>query len=290
MVVDTPGLAASSLIEEEATIDRIVKVLKDDVEYVNTFAIVIKNTETRQTRDLVGTISNYRRIFGEDFIKNVILITTFWFYGEDNAQYLPEGTQTKEKSLNFFKSLFTVCSGEERIGCFMKEDVDNLRSIYFTNKFKNNTEERSEYEQELTNLVTWSSQLDYFHCLDIQKALPNLVEAQKEIENLKNKNDELNRTVGDLKMLEVLKDNITLLEKELAKYKSNGVPETGAVTSSSSAGIGVGCLVAGIVFGIFGLYFYKNNCNKADDDDEEQQAESEDLNQVMTEKHAESNG
>ena len=95
MVVDTPGLAASSLIEEEATIDRIVKVLKDDVEYVNTFAIVIKNTETRQTRDLVGTISNYRRIFGEDFIKNVILVTTFWFYGKEDAIHLPEGKRTK---------------------------------------------------------------------------------------------------------------------------------------------------------------------------------------------------
>ena len=50
-VVDTPGFG-NDLVEEEATIDSLVNVLKDEIKYVHAFIICFKQSDNRMTHSL----------------------------------------------------------------------------------------------------------------------------------------------------------------------------------------------------------------------------------------------
>ena len=50
-VVDTPGFG-NDLIEEEATIESLVNVLKDEIKYVHAFVICFKQSDNRMTHSL----------------------------------------------------------------------------------------------------------------------------------------------------------------------------------------------------------------------------------------------
>lgn len=49
------------------TISSVVDKLKGELEYVHTFAIVLKSTENRRDLKLSSLVDLYRRIFGKTF-------------------------------------------------------------------------------------------------------------------------------------------------------------------------------------------------------------------------------
>ena len=88
-------------LEEQESIEQIVNILKT-VEYVHTFAFLIKENSNRATRERQSIIRLYTKIFGSKFLKNVVLVATFWGYSQD-AELARDHTQ--ESWLEAQKSL-----------------------------------------------------------------------------------------------------------------------------------------------------------------------------------------
>ena len=103
--------------EKGETISKVVDSLRDVVQYVDAFVIVIKRTELRQSRSMVNMVDMYKTIFGEKFMKNVILVAGFWDYSDDHK--IDRGHLTEEVWLQLQKKLFKNMPGAE-----------NLKAVY----------------------------------------------------------------------------------------------------------------------------------------------------------------
>ena len=80
-VVDTPGFGMN-ITEEEATIDKVVDFLRNDIMFVHAFVIALKQTDNRPTYGLRNMLRLFARMFGKSFWNNVILEGTFWSFAK----------------------------------------------------------------------------------------------------------------------------------------------------------------------------------------------------------------
>ena len=71
-VFDTPGFG-DNLVEEEKTIESLVTILRDQIQYVHVFIIAFKQTDNRLTHSLRSMISIFEKMFGHEFWENAIL-------------------------------------------------------------------------------------------------------------------------------------------------------------------------------------------------------------------------
>ena len=86
-IVDTPGFGGygkseQSLEKEHAHIEGIVKVLKNDFKYVNTFVIAFKEDETRVTREVADMVMVFKNMFGDEFWNHVVIEITHWSHSK----------------------------------------------------------------------------------------------------------------------------------------------------------------------------------------------------------------
>merc|ERR1712013_483769 len=244
-VVDTPGFGMRG-DEEEETISEVVVSLRDVVQYVDAFAIVIKGTETRQTRSMVNMVNMYKTIFGEEFMKNVILVASFWGYSEDYE--IGRGPLT-EDVWQQQKKLFKNMPGAE-----------NLKAVYYTPRPNHEDPEQTKrFDKEMNNLLQFAEDASPFHCKDI-------VKAELEINRLKEENENLQARVKDADRYLDLKEKYDNLTKEMEKMRSSPSVATG---SSILVGIALGCAALGLILGVFSVNFYKNLKSSGGDDNME---------------------
>jgi len=251
-VVDTPGFGMRKE-EEEETITNVVEALRDDVQYVNAFAIVLKRTDNRETRSLKNIINLYKSIFGPKFMSNVILVASFWGYSKSHEY--DRGDQNEEVWLEQQKKLFQGIPGAE-----------NLRAVYYTQRFQStDPKQANRFEKEMNTLLEFAEKSPPFHCKDI-------VIAQLEIDKLLEQNAALMERVKDADRYLALKeshDNITE-ELRMVKKKKPSVT-TGA---GSLVGVALGCTALGLILGVFFVNCYRNmkptdDTDDMDDSDEE---------------------
>ena len=86
-IVDTPGFGGygkseQSLEKEHAHIEGIVKVLKNDFKYVNTFVIAFKADDTRVTREVADMVMVFKNMFGDEFWNHVVIEITHWSHSK----------------------------------------------------------------------------------------------------------------------------------------------------------------------------------------------------------------
>ena len=168
--------------EEFENTNNLVKFLREKMEYVHTFAILIKKSDlVRKTRDLVSIIKTFEQIFGPGFLKNVVLVVTFWDYDTDVS---------KEKLKSNMKSLFT--SGTK--------DIDSIPAVYYGWSY--NDEEKEQFEIEMNNLLNYSNQNKPFHCANIEVVLNDYISLQQKLENKEKELINLNETATKVKILE----------------------------------------------------------------------------------------
>jgi len=243
-VVDTPGFDMRE-DEEEETISKVVEALRDDIEYVDAFAIVLKSDELRKSRALESIINLYKTIFGPGFIKNVILVASFWGYSRSHE--LGRGDLTEEAWLDQQKKLFNNLKG-----------VENLEAVYYTQRFRHEDPKQSnKFNKEMNHLLQFAEESSPFHCKDI-------VVAQQEIVKLRDENRRLNEKVkvaDEYEALKVKYDNITKLYEKCKEQ-----PRVGT-SSSSLVGIALGCTVLGIILGVFFIQCHKNMKSPSGEDD-----------------------
>merc|ERR1712119_273096 len=176
-VVDTPGLGMVSLEEQEAT-ETIVKILKDRVKYVHTFAMLYKENDNRPSHERLAVFRHYSRIFGTAFLKNVIIVATHWRYDETSenerrASYEEEGYENwldEQKSLSNMTAL---------------KYANELRAIYFSAKNfipERLADLRVKSDENLIKLWEMSKENDPFHCRDIEAVLSENAQQEEDIE------------------------------------------------------------------------------------------------------------
>ena len=84
-VIDTPGFG-NNLVEEERTIESLVRVLRDEIQYVHAFVICFKQQDNRMTHSLRSMIGLMQKMFGDHFWENAILEATHWNYHEKSVE------------------------------------------------------------------------------------------------------------------------------------------------------------------------------------------------------------
>ena len=84
-VIDTPGFG-NNLVEEERTIESLVRVLRDEIKYVHAFVICFKQQDNRMTHSLRSMIGLMQKMFGDHFWENAILEATHWNYHEKSVE------------------------------------------------------------------------------------------------------------------------------------------------------------------------------------------------------------
>jgi len=254
-VVDTPGLGMNS-DEEIESIDNIVKVLKE-VEYVHTFALLIKSNSNRATRARQSIMKLYTNIFGRDFLKNVILVATWWGYSQD-AERGRDFTEESwlEKQINISFANMTHGSG--------------LRAIYFSPKHKLSETYWNNSDQQLTNLYEMSRHNKPFHCRDINVVLDDWSNLMIQNEKLKNESKEKEKQLEQLDECEQAKRNLSLVQIDL-QAKAKTKDEQIHASSVKMIGIAIGCILAGILLGLILYRCYRAQCSLADSDEEDEE-------------------
>jgi len=254
-VVDTPGFGMRK-DEEEETITKVVEALRDEVQYVNAFAIVLPRSANRESRALKNIINLYKSIFGPGFLRNVILVASFWGYSKDHQ--LERGKTTEESWLAQQKSLFKNILG-----------ADDLEAVYYISRFNDKDEmQMRKFVSEMTKLKQFAENAEPFHCKDIVIALDEITKLEQRVEELAQK-----AANADLYQIYLAKyENATT---ELAKLKD--LPDITTGSTNSLVGVALGCTTLGLVLGVFFVNCYKNmkspetevDTEESDDSDEE---------------------
>lgn len=272
-IIDTPGLGMLSQ-EEERSIDQIVDTLKK-VEYVHTFAMLFKESDNRLTRERMSVIKLYTKIFGPNLLKNVIIVATWWGYGEDAK--LEREEINEESWLENIKEMYF-----EGLNY-----TDNLPAIYFTPKQKLSGEHWERSDGELTNLFEWSSKNDPFHCQDIQVVRDEWTKAREEINILKEEAKEKDEKLKRLDECIQTEKKLKIIEGELESC--NAIKDSKIQTSSMKMiGIGIGFFSLGVFIGGFLYRYYIRNYTSHDiefdsDDPENNRAENRRMENNATE-------
>jgi len=160
-LVDTPGFGVE-------TVPRVVEALRDNISYVDAFAIVLNfTTEVQSETELQRIVDLYQAIFGPSFIENVVLVASRWGYSEDDE--IERGHLTEAVWLERMKRLLHGRKGAE-----------NLKAVYYDQKhliFSKSRQDGS-FERAMNDLLQFADYSEPFHCKDI-------VNAQLEIDTLK---------------------------------------------------------------------------------------------------------
>lgn len=247
-VIDTPGFGMRKE-EEEETITKVVEALREDVKYVDAFAIVLKRTENRQSRSLQNIINLYQTIFGPAFLKNVILVASFWGYSREHE--IERRDQTEETWLNQQKLLFKNIEG-----------ADDIKAVYFTPIYNTEDEKQTKrFETEMTNLYQFAEDSEPFHCKDIVIALDEISKLEKEVEELRIK-------AADADQYLVMKTKYENATQELKMLRETPTITTGS--TSNIVGAALGCTALGLVLGVFFVNCYKNLKSPTEEDDTEE--------------------
>lgn len=252
-VVDTPGLGMER-IEEMESQRSIVDALKVDVVYVHAFAYLIKSSKNRVTKESKEIMNMYINIFGEDFLKNVIIVATFWDYNGHNL----EDPTTEE---GWLRDQIDMEFGNLTYG-------KDLRAVYFTPKSKLLQEaDKPKSDEQLTKLYDWASQNEPFECFNINTWKPKWIRAENEIEKLKNEVKEREMEVSKLNDCEAEKKTLTNLTEVLNAKVDKLQEERPKESSVKMAGIAIGCIFGGALLGLLLKRCYKEQCNLAHPDD-----------------------
>merc|ERR1711971_898303 len=260
-VIDTPGMGMDNP-EETLSTETIVKKLKE-IKYVHAFAMLYKEGDNRKTKERLAVFRHYSNIFGEDFLKNVIIVATHWGYDEQAKHERKENSEGEDwllyqKKIQGFNDL--------RYG-------NELEAIYFSpwNLIHNESLRHNSYEN-LIKLYEWSLQREPFHCQDIKAVKTEYQELldghKKQVDELKRTKNALKDQVQELDECKTCKRERTELKTEVEEYK--GAKDDKIEKSRTKMiGLGIGCTVLGVILGFLAFRYYKMNANNANYNDDD---------------------
>lgn len=270
-VIDTPGFGEK--LEDEANILKdLVNKLKHDFKSINTFMILFKDSDSRETYSFMRMVSMLSEMFGDDFWNNVIIGVTFWKYDERSinerkTRGVTEQTFLADKRKGLKDAAMEKADNESKIG----EIIDKLEGVfinafYDTEPIDKNAAEK--FQSNTDKLFQIATENKLFECKDIQ-TVKNELAVLKELKQnltrdmdlLKEKRDDLAEQSADAngKLTECREK-----QKEISEDCDNG-------QKAAQAGLGVGMFAVGLLVGallVVWFKFFRNSREGMDDDDD----------------------
>jgi len=272
-VVDTPGLGMRAG-EDTSSGKKIVRKLRDEIKYVHAFAMLYKKSDNRLSEERLAVLQFYIDIFGEDFLKNVIFVATWWDYEDDQS----------ETSLLWLQDQKNNSQKKDGLQLAKLKHTDKIKAIYFEPWSELDDEtQRRKHIGNLTELYNWARDQTPFECLTINEAKPrlqialdNLEKEKKALEAEKKRVEERDREINRYWQIEN-QLNETKVELDVIKAEMN----VGIQTSNTKMiGLGIGCTVLGMILGFLAFRYYKVSTNEAnynDDDDDYNDGNDEEI-------------
>ena len=189
-VIDTPGFG-NNLVEEERTIESLVRVLRDEIKYVHAFVICFKQQDNRMTHSLRSMIGLMQKMFGDHFWENAILEATHWNYHEKSVEMRRSSKPPilEDWWTTTFNNLFAKEYGLKA----------KLPSVFIDTYFdKDNPYELRKFQGETSTLLNFARNRNPFECKDIKIALTEIRELQEKIGELEKDKRHKVRTITDL--------------------------------------------------------------------------------------------
>jgi len=261
-VVDTPGWGGHDDNQFSIT-ENIVDFLSEEIQYVNTFAILLRGSSNSKLTTLVNTLRLIKKIFegkkGKKFVTNIVLVATHWGHFGNKAI----NEEKKKSFLNRHKEIF---KNEKWDG------FENLRAVYYKPLINlNDTEDqKEEVKKELRELVRLSQKNVPFHCKDIAKAQDEISQMQNDIKTKEKIIEQKEQEIAELKGHEKCKKELNNCSTKLTNCELK-IKERLEASTMSMVGVGLGSTVLGVILGLFIFRSFRQNA--ADNLDEEEDAE-----------------
>jgi len=243
-VIDTPGFG-SHVEREQETIDGLIHVLKDDIQWVHVFVIAFKQNDNRLTRAFYSMLDLFQKMFGPKFWDNAIIAATHWNYHNgsiatrmrSNPQ-ITEEYWTSQKN-NVLRSNFSI-----------KQD---LQSVFIdTYHDTSDNKEVEIFKRETRKLLEFAKSRTPFHLKDIKTALTEIQQLQQKINTLSTNNSVL---TGLLTEKEQNRKATTLTDSNDPCVRDN------CFTRTEFAFFGLGIAIMGILIGVVTISIISKKCN-----------------------------
>merc|ERR1719228_1489181 len=258
-VIDTPGFG-DRLVEEEKTIESLVTTLRDEIKYVHVFIIAFKQTDNRMTNSLRSMISLFEKMFGNKFWDNAILEATHWNHGRDaeRIRMASEPPLTQKFWTDEFNRIL-------RKEYSLKKD---LQSTFIDTYYHHQSEKEEEiFQNNSKSLLEFALSREPFQCKDIEIALTEIRQLQKNLESLKKEEEDKKQVIENL-----TKENYELSEtlrtyglttpppRQEAHSGTEYCSRNRCYTPTEFALFGVGTIVMGVMVGVVGISWFKYQC------------------------------
>ena len=252
-VIDTPGWGIQDEYQFNIT-EKIVDLLSQEIQYVNTFAILLKGSDNRKTTQIVNTMRLIKTILGKDFVDNIVLVATHWsHFGESMNE------EAKKNWLKKQKQRFKDLPGWE-----------NLKAVYYKPliQLDNDDEKVREQLKELVEISMKNEERNgSFHCIDIKKAVDHISQMEKDLKELQQSKAKWDRHE---KCRVNLQNCSTTLNS--CKLKMEDRLEASTMTM---VGVGLGSSVLGVILGFYIFRSFTQRAHVDFDVEEEEQEEEE---------------
>jgi len=259
-VIDTPGFG-NNLVEEERTIESLVRVLRDEIKYVHAFVICFKQQDNRMTHSLRSMIGLMQKMFGDHFWENAILEATHWNYHEKSVEMR---RSSKPPILeNWWTDTFNNLFAREYNLKF------KLPSVFIDTYYdKDNAFELKKFKEETQRLINFARNRNPFECKDIKIALTEIQELQETIGELEQDKKNKVRTIQDL-MEQNMRLNRTLYSPKSPpnsyrpgneRLQNQYCLTHDCYTPTEFALFGVGICIAGVLAGVVIVAYVRNKC------------------------------
>jgi len=242
-IIDTPGFG-SQVEREQETINGLIKVLKDDIQWVHVFVIAFKQTDNRLTSAFYSMLDLFQKMFGPKFWDNAIIAATHWHYhnGSIKTRMRDDPQITEEfwtaQINNVLRSDFNI-----------KQD---LQSVFIdTFHDTNESNEVEIFKQETRKLLNFANSRHPFHLKDIKTALTEIQELQQKINTLSTNNSVLTGLLTEKK------------QNRQAPLTDSNDPcnRDNCFTRTEFAFFGLGIAIMGILIGVVTISFISKKCN-----------------------------
>mmetsp|Transcript_25442 Transcript_25442/g.72946 ORF Transcript_25442/g.72946 Transcript_25442/m.72946 type:complete len:804 (-) Transcript_25442:36-2447(-) len=171
--VDLPGLADTEGRDAEH-IEAMAEALKSEVRYVHAFLVIMNSQAPRFDSQLKDMLKKFRDVFGEDFLRNVMIGFTRWQFKRSARKQREKKGQTEDKKAASFNADLRGLLGHS-FDCpcvFLDNNLTSLSEEDLEEDYKSEVPEvQAAFEAELQKVHSFMRSRVPFECRNIEAAL-----------------------------------------------------------------------------------------------------------------------